>query len=104
MDDPLSAVDSHVGRALFEECIRWGLMACDVQQYAISAGAPPAPSYEPSATCCLQAFLASHKSNEAVLTKPMDMHFPPQRPPAQEDRDPGDQRSAGEPEQACRQS
>ena len=23
LDDPLSAVDSHVGRALFEQCIRW---------------------------------------------------------------------------------
>ncbi len=25
LDDPLSAVDSHVGRALFDECIRWVL-------------------------------------------------------------------------------
>ena len=24
LDDPLSAVDSHVGRALFEQCIRCG--------------------------------------------------------------------------------
>jgi ABC-type taurine transport system ATPase subunit len=48
LDDPLSAVDSHVGRALFEECIRGVLRAKTVLLVTNALQVP-------ACCCCLLA-------------------------------------------------